>query len=89
MGYVKCKIPFDLITCVHGLHYLGDKLRTLTKISSLLAEKSIFFGNLDHRNIKSENGKTLRGILKLLTTIPHFYSSATHVLKIKGGYKNE
>jgi hypothetical protein len=21
---------FDLITCIHGLHYVGDKLATLT-----------------------------------------------------------
>ena len=29
----ECEItgPFDLITCVHGLHYLGDKLGVIAK----------------------------------------------------------
>jgi hypothetical protein len=30
--------PFELITCVHGLHYLGDKLGILAQYAALLSE---------------------------------------------------
>jgi ubiquinone/menaquinone biosynthesis C-methylase UbiE len=42
---------FDLITCVHGLHYMGDKLLALEKVASLLKENGLFIANLDLDNI--------------------------------------
>jgi len=42
----------DLITCVHGLHYIGDKLGLLTHLSGMLAEGGIFIGNIDPANIR-------------------------------------
>ncbi len=85
-GVIPDAIPkgsFDLITCVHGLHYLGDKLRVISSISGRLVKDGFFIGNIDHKNLKSENGKTLRGILKIFSTFPHSYSSSTHILKIQ------
>ncbi|MEV0252434.1 class I SAM-dependent methyltransferase [Nocardia sp. NPDC050712] len=38
---------FDLITCVHGLHYLGDKLKALAAVASWLTEDGLFVANLD------------------------------------------
>ncbi|WP_372365607.1 class I SAM-dependent methyltransferase [Candidatus Uabimicrobium sp. HlEnr_7] len=71
---------FDLITCVHGLHYVVDKLGFIHDAAKLLTPNGIFLGNLDHRNIKSSSGKTLRGIVKLLSTSPSKYSG--NVLRI-------
>ena len=71
---------FDLITCVHGLHYIADKLQVIFRASQLLNAKGVFLANLDHRNIKSTSGKTLRGIVKLLSTSPCKYSA--HILHI-------
>ncbi|MBO2455690.1 class I SAM-dependent methyltransferase [Actinomadura barringtoniae] len=42
---------FDLITCVHGLHYVGDKLGALARIASWLASDGRFMANLDARSI--------------------------------------
>jgi len=44
---------FDLITCVHGLHYIGDKLGLLTRIASWLAPGGLFAGHLDLANVKT------------------------------------
>ena len=43
---------FDLITCVHGLHYIGDKLGLVQRAVSWLRENGKFAANLDIRNIK-------------------------------------
>ncbi|ROO86810.1 methyltransferase family protein [Actinocorallia herbida] len=39
--------PFDLITCVHGLHYVGDKLDALSRAASWLTADGSFHANLD------------------------------------------
>lgn len=42
---------FDLITIVHGLHYLGDKLGILTKYLPHLAPEGLFLAHLDLDNL--------------------------------------
>jgi SAM-dependent methyltransferase len=48
---------FDLITCVHGLHYIGDKLHLLQKATSWLKEDGTLLAHLDPANLKFENGE--------------------------------
>jgi SAM-dependent methyltransferase len=43
---------FDLITCVHGLHYIGDKLFVIQKAARFLKKDGIFLANLDLKNLK-------------------------------------
>jgi predicted TPR repeat methyltransferase len=43
---------FDLITCVHGLHYVGDKLGLITRATSWLAKDGLFVASLDVHNLK-------------------------------------
>ncbi|MHC5537581.1 class I SAM-dependent methyltransferase [Singulisphaera rosea] len=43
---------FDLITCVHGLHYVGDKLGLVARVASWLVEDGQFVANLDLKNLK-------------------------------------
>ena len=50
---------FDLITCVHGLHYLGDKLKLIERAASWLVEDGLFAANLDLSNLRSEDGQPL------------------------------
>jgi SAM-dependent methyltransferase len=38
---------FDLITCVHGLHYIGDKLALLTRAASWLTPAGRLVADLD------------------------------------------
>lgn len=43
---------FDLITCVHGLHYVGDKLGLIARAASWLTEDGLFVASLDLHNLK-------------------------------------
>ncbi len=43
---------FDLITCVHGIHYVGDKLRAISKAASWLTDDGLFIAHLDLSNLK-------------------------------------
>ncbi|MEV0996465.1 class I SAM-dependent methyltransferase [Nonomuraea sp. NPDC050202] len=48
--------PFDLITCVHGLHYIGDKLTLLARITTWLAEDGLFVANFDAGSVRLADG---------------------------------
>jgi SAM-dependent methyltransferase len=74
-------LRYDLITCVHGLHYLGDKLAVIrTAITSLTAD-GLFIANLDlnNFNIDGEPGKTILPQILRLNSIE--YNPRTRVLK--------
>lgn len=43
---------FDLITCIHGLHYIGDKLGLITRACSWLNHEGLFVANLDCGNLR-------------------------------------
>ena len=43
---------FDLITIIHGLHYLGDKLKLVSTGAAALKKDGVFIGNLDLDNIR-------------------------------------
>lgn len=47
---------FDLITCVHGLHYVGDKLGLIAQALSWLTEGGLFAVHLDPHNLRRANG---------------------------------
>ena len=44
--------PADLITCVHGLHYLGDKLGFLQHAYAMLAPGGLILAHLDPDNLR-------------------------------------
>jgi ubiquinone/menaquinone biosynthesis C-methylase UbiE len=47
---------FDLITCVHGLHYVGDKLAVLTKAASWLTPDGLLVANFDVESARQADG---------------------------------
>lgn len=47
---------WDVITCVHGLHYVGDKLGLISRVASWLTEGGYFAANLDLTNVKFQDG---------------------------------
>lgn len=57
---------FDLITCVHGMHYIGDKLGLLQRCASWLCPDGMFLGHLERASIRSEKGTSLA---RRLTTL--------------------
>ena len=44
---------FDLVTCVHGLHYVGDELAALARASSWLARDGRLIADLDLNDIRT------------------------------------
>jgi SAM-dependent methyltransferase len=54
---------FDLITCVHGLHYIGDKLGLIVRAASWLNEDGLLVANLDLTNIKLTDGRSTSRIV--------------------------
>lgn len=49
----------DLVTCVHGMHYVGDKLDLLARAVSWLTPQGMFVANLDLANLLAKDGKPL------------------------------
>jgi SAM-dependent methyltransferase len=47
---------FDLITCIHGLHYIGDKLGMIARTCSWLNHDGLFVANLDCGNLRLDPG---------------------------------
>jgi SAM-dependent methyltransferase len=76
---------FDLITCVHGLHYIGDKLGLIQNAVSWLKEDGIFLANLDPDNLKFPNGANARNnIIRDLRRIGVEYQARKHLLVCEG-----
>lgn len=76
---------FDFITCVHGLHYIGDKLKLLEKLVDWLNEQGLFLANIDMNNFKDSEDKIIkRRIIHNLKTCGIKYDSRKHLLMAKG-----
>jgi trans-aconitate methyltransferase len=48
--------PYDLITCVHGLHYVGDKLRVLARAASWLTPDGLLVASFDVASVRLPDG---------------------------------
>jgi SAM-dependent methyltransferase len=76
---------FDLITCVHGLHYLGDKLKVIERAASWLVDDGLFAANLDLANLCQEDGRPLaRRIGKLFREVGIEYDGRRKRLLCRG-----
>jgi trans-aconitate methyltransferase len=58
---------FDLITSVHGLHYVGDKLGLIGRAASWLADDGLLVANLDPKNLKLADGR--EGVRKIVSDL--------------------
>jgi SAM-dependent methyltransferase len=76
---------FDLITCVHGLHYIGDKLAFLQKTASWLKDDGIFLANLDLANFRFVDGRSAgKVIVKEWRKDGFEYNSKKHLIICRG-----
>ncbi|MGK5552331.1 class I SAM-dependent methyltransferase [Actinomadura kijaniata] len=55
---------FDLVTCVHGLHYVGDKLGTLARAASWLTPDGLFVADFDVRGVRVPDARRLAAELR-------------------------
>lgn len=73
---------FDLITCVHGLHYLGDKLAALQMLSGWLNPGGQVLAHFDPQSIKTHKGKSLsRVVLNVLQESGYEYSKSKRLIR--------
>ena len=79
-------IRFDLITCVHGLHYIGDKLGLIERCSGWLTDDSRFVAQLDLENLKRK-GTADRQKATALREFGLHYSTRTRLLICEGPKK--
>ncbi|MEU1471342.1 class I SAM-dependent methyltransferase [Streptomyces sp. NPDC005761] len=76
---------YDLITCVHGLHYLGDQLRMLTRAASWLTPAGLLAAHFDPDSVRWTDGRpAARRVLAALRAAGFSYDSRHHRLTLRG-----
>lgn len=76
---------YDLITCVHGLHYLGDQLRMLTRAASWLAPDGLLVAHFDPDSVRWTDGRSAsRPVLAALRAAGLLYDARHHRLTCRG-----
>ncbi len=76
---------YALITCVHGIHYLGDKLAVIAKLVGWLAADGALIATLDLSGFRFEDGSSAgRAIAKWLRNNGLQYSSRRRTLRCLG-----
>ena len=77
---------YDLVTCCHGLHYVGDKLKLIEQSVSWLGNDGLFIANVDPSNVALSDGLDLGHILR---AEGFSFSSRTKVLTKHGFHSFE
>jgi SAM-dependent methyltransferase len=75
---------FDLVTCVHGLHYVGDKLGMLSRAVSWLTPDGLFVGDLDLRDVLLAGAPADRQFARLLRAQGVAYDAKRHRVRCTG-----
>jgi ubiquinone/menaquinone biosynthesis C-methylase UbiE len=79
------EIQFDLITIVHGLHYVGDKIGLIIKAASALKEDGVLMANMDVKNIKFTNSDLSEKVMKsFFKKVNIEYNDRAKMIKIVG-----
>lgn len=79
------RTDYDLITCVHGLHYIGDKLGLIARAVSWLKADGLFLGHLDFDNLKLANRQWFGGQLgKYVKRVGLEYHRGRRLLSCRG-----
>jgi SAM-dependent methyltransferase len=75
---------FDLITCVHGLHYIGDKLALLTRAAGWLTPTGRLVADLDLSAIRVGGPAATRRLRSRLRAAGFAYSARRHQITCAG-----
>jgi SAM-dependent methyltransferase len=77
---------YALVTCVHGLHYLGDKLAAIAKATSSLSSEGLLVANLDLASFRNADGQPAgRQIAARLRGNGLTYDARRRVVRCEGG----
>ena len=81
---------FDLVTCVHGLHYVGDKLGLVGRAAGWLETDGVFVATLDPANLRLADGRpAARVALASLRRAGIQFDRHRHVLTRRGAAQVE
>ncbi|WP_341841199.1 class I SAM-dependent methyltransferase [Chitinophaga caseinilytica] len=75
---------YDLVTCIHGLHYIGDKLQVLFSALKAIAPHGRFLANLDLKNIVMEGDPENRQLKQLFRANRIEYNARKHIIVCNG-----
>ncbi|MFG3516713.1 class I SAM-dependent methyltransferase [Streptomyces bobili] len=76
---------YDLVTCVHGLHYVGDQLGLLGRAASWLTPDGLLAAHFDPASIRRPDGSPAgRPALSALRAAGFHYSPRHHLLTLRG-----
>ena len=76
---------FDLITCVHGLHYIGVRLGLIERIATWLRPGGLFLANFDTTDIRDPQGAPLTHRLgTLFRRNGLVYNRRQHLIRLDG-----
>lgn len=76
---------FDLITCVHGLHYVGDKLGLVQRAAGWLEDEGLLLAHLDFDNLRLADGQPARRLFRTALRVQGFtYRDHKHLLCCQG-----
>lgn len=75
---------FDLITCVHGLHYIGDKLALLTRAAGWLTPAGRLVADLDLSAIRVGGPAATRRLRARLRATGFAYNPRRHQITCTG-----
>lgn len=75
---------YDLITCVHGLHYVGDKLASLARAASWLTPGGLLVAHLDLADISIAGQATTRRLSRVLRDAGFSYDSRRRRISCTG-----
>ena len=77
--------PYDLVTSVHGLHYVGDKLGVICRYVRYLKEDGLFLAHVDPYDILDQDGRRLdRAVLEWFKKAGFQYDPKTKLLACEG-----
>jgi SAM-dependent methyltransferase len=77
--------PYALVTCIHGLHYVGDKLAAIAKAAAKLQPNGLFIASLDLSNFRHGDGQPAgRAIAAQLRSHGFTYDTRRHLLSCQG-----
>jgi hypothetical protein len=77
--------PYDVITCVHGLHYVGDQLGLLTRAASWLTRDGLLIAHFDPDSIRRADGSPAgRAAVSALRTAGFEYDTVRRLLTLRG-----
>ncbi|MER5433164.1 methyltransferase domain-containing protein [Streptomyces sp. NPDC002588] len=77
---------YDLITCVHGLHYVGDQLGLLARAAAWLTADGLLAAHFDPDSVRWADGSAAgRAAVSALRAAGYEYSPRHHRLTLRGG----